>query len=326
MCGKIIIIILRAVFSEPFPYSACILTVTRMAQYLTDAWTIFTAQIRSMSFLDILDIAVVSIVLYFSFKFIRDRRAGKLALGVLLLVLMQIVSELMELVALRFIMQNVFQVGMLALVIVFQPELRSVLEKIGGEPFKGIMSIAEQRDTQSMGHMINDICEAVFDMSKDKTGALIVIERSTKLGDVIKTGTLLNADMSPFLLKNIFFNKAPMHDGAVVIRGTRVYAAGCFLPLSSNADIIKDLGTRHRTAIGMSENSDALVIVVSEETGVVSTACEGRLKRNYDYLTLRHELEDALEEGKSQGKTGRFISRRTKNKSGAGNGNSAKTH
>ena len=123
---------------------------------------------------------------------------------------------------------------------------------------------------------------------------MIVIERNTPLGDIIKTGTVVNADICVSMLKNIFFNKAPLHDGAVIIRNNRIYAAGCFLPMSTNDDIIKDLGTRHRSAIGMSENSDAVVVVVSEETGTISVALNGELRRNYDYNTLKYELTTLL--------------------------------
>ncbi len=139
-------------------------------------------------------------------------------------------------------------------------------------------------------------CEAVQELSRDSTGALIVIERDTPLGDIAKTGTVVNADIGVALIKNIFFNKAPLHDGAMIIKNQRVYAAGCFLPLSTKEDIIKDLGTRHRAAIGMSENSDAIVIVVSEETGTISLAVDGKLRRNYDYSTLKKELKHILGE------------------------------
>jgi diadenylate cyclase len=140
------------------------------------------------------------------------------------------------------------------------------------------------------------LCEAVQELSRESTGALIVIERNTPLGDIIKTGTVVNADIGVAMIKNIFYNKAPLHDGAMVIRNQRVHAAGCFLPLSTKDDIIKNLGTRHRAAIGMSENSDAIVIVVSEETGTISLAVDGKLRRNYDYSSLKKELGSILNE------------------------------
>ena len=260
--------------------------------YIANAWIYFVDQLKDITFVDVVDILIVSVLFYYVIKFIRDRRAGKLAIGVVFLLIFQIIGEIFNLIAVRFIMQNVFQVGILAIIVVFTPELRSMLENVGVESLKGLKSIGEQKGTHTLNNMINDICEALCDLSNDRTGALIVIERSTKLGDVIQTGTIINADMTPFLLKNIFFNKAPLHDGAVVIRDLRIYAAGCLLPVSLNTDIIKDLGTRHRAGIGMSETSDAVVLIVSEETGTISTAVKGKLKRNLDYTTLKMELED----------------------------------
>jgi len=265
--------------------------------FLSTAYTAFIEQMKTFSFglIDAVDIFLVAVLFYYLFKFFRDKRAGKLAIGVVLLVIFQIVSNVLNMKATHFIMENVFQVGLIAILIVFQPELRKVLEKVGGDSLRGIKSIGEQKTSQQMQNMINGICESVCDMAKDKTGALIVLERETGLGDIIESGTVVNADVSPFLIRNIFFKNSPLHDGAMVIRGTRLFAAGCFLPLSDESDIVKDLGTRHRAAIGMSETSDALVIVVSEETGTISTAFRGELKRNYDYASLKAELENKLE-------------------------------
>ena len=251
---------------------------------------------------DIIDICLVWLFLYLAYKFIRERRASKLAIGVCILLALRVVTDFYQLEAMRFILQNVLQVGLIALVVVFQPELRSALEKVGGEPFRGIKSLTDAKDNALYNTVIDDMCEAICDMSLDKTGALIVIERETKLGDYAKTGVIINADVSSFLIKNIFFNKAPLHDGAMIIRNARVLAAGCFLPLSTNPDIIKDLGTRHRAAIGMSENSDAAVIVVSEESGVISVAHDGKLKRNLDYASLRKELVNYMLEAEEKGK------------------------
>ena len=200
-------------------------------------------------------------------------------------------------------LENLLSVGAIALIIVFQPELRSALEKVGGSSFKTLKnSVAPKDKEHSKIEGISNICQAVSELSREYTGALIVIERNTPLGDIIKTGTIVNADICVSMLKNIFFNKAPLHDGAVIIRNNRIYAAGCFLPMSTNDDIIKDLGTRHRSAIGMSENSDAVVVVVSEETGTISVALNGELRRNYDYNTLKYELTTLLggEDGKQQ--------------------------
>ncbi len=257
-------------------------------------FTYFIDRLKSMRIIDYLDIAIVAVLLYWLYKFIRNRRAGKLAVGILLLMIVFLISQILRMYALSFLFSNIFQVGLIALIILFQPELRSVLEKVGGEPLKSIKNIGEQKSAPELTNMINELSEAVCDMSKSKTGALIVIERSTKLGDIIKTGTVINANVDCMLIKNVFYNKAPLHDGAAIITGTRLYAAGCFLPLSTNAEIIKDLGTRHRAAIGMSENSDAIVIVVSEETGTISIAINGELKRNLDYNTLVNQLRSLL--------------------------------
>lgn len=251
---------------------------------------------------DIIDICLVWLFLYLAYKFIRERRASKLAIGVGILLVLRVITDFYQLEAMRFILQNVLQVGLIALVVVFQPELRSALEKVGGEPFRGIKSLTDAKDNALYNTVIDDMCEAICDMSLDKTGALIVIERETKLGDYAKTGVIINADVSSFLIKNIFFNKAPLHDGALIIRNARVLAAGCFLPLSTNPDIIKDLGTRHRAAIGMSENSDAAVIVVSEESGVISVAHDGKLKRNLDHASLRKELVKYMLEAEEKSK------------------------
>ena len=255
-----------------------------------DFFSYVFAQITTVEISDVIDIALVSIIIYYAFVFIRDRRAGKLAIGVLVMVVLQIISGLLDMRTMKFILENVFQVGLIAIIVVFQPELRSALEKVGTEPLKGFKGMSDQKNVQAREGVVSCICDAVCDLSKDKTGALIVIERGTKIGDVIKSGTVIDAESTPFLLKNIFFKNAPLHDGAVVIRGGRIYAAGCFLPLSTNSDIIKDLGTRHRAAIGMSENSDAVVVVVSEENGTISVACEGNLKRNFNFASLRREL------------------------------------
>lgn len=250
--------------------------------------------IKTISLIDVIDIACVSVLFYYLYKFIRDKRAGKLAVGILLLFVIQVLSQLLDMYLLRYIMQNIFQIGFITLVILFQPEIRSVLEKFGATPIKSLKSISETKDNSDCEKAIEEIVDAVSDMAESKTGALIVFEREVKLGDVILTGTMIDAYPASFLIKNIFFNKAPMHDGATIVRDFRLHAAGCMLPLSSNPDIIKDLGTRHRAGIGISENSDAVVIIVSEETGVISTAVEGELVRNYTRKSLERFLRVQL--------------------------------
>ena len=240
---------------------------------------------------DGVDILLLTIILYFIYRFIRDRRAGKLLMGLVVILILSIVSETLKLQALHFVFGDFRQIGLIAILILFQPELRSVLEKVGGTPLSGFHTI---RDTATTNAEIDAICTAAKDLAREKVGALIVIERTTKLGEYIKSGVYVDASLSPHILRNLFFNKAPLHDGAVIIRDGRVCAAGCFLPLSTNEDINKDLGTRHRAAIGLSEISDAIVIVVSEETGNISMSVDGGLERNFNYTSLKQKLTSML--------------------------------
>ncbi len=251
--------------------------------------TIFR-QFKMMRLNDVIDIIIVSVLLYYIYKFIKERRAGKLAGGIVLLMLVLFMAEIFDFHTLSFIFQNVFQIGLLALVIIFQPELRAALEKMGGESLRGIVNIKPKASKSEIEKSVDELCGAVFGLSSSKTGALIVLEDTTKLGDIVKTGTKVNADINRFLIENIFYNKAPLHDGAMIISEMRVLAAGCFLPLSENSELSKELGTRHRAAVGMSEASDAKVIVVSEETGLVSVAYRGELCRRYTYETLKNEI------------------------------------
>ncbi|MBQ3869366.1 MAG: diadenylate cyclase CdaA [Clostridia bacterium] len=259
--------------------------ITTLVEQFSNLWS----QLRAMRIVDFLDIIIMSIIIYYAYKFIKTRRAGKLAIGLVIMLLVFIISDVLNMYGLRFLLSNIFQIGLIAIVILFQPELRAALEKMGAQPLKGFKNIAAQKSS-SASAMIANVCSAVTGLAQTKTGALIVIERLTKLGDIEKTGTTFNADPNSELIKNIFFNKAPLHDGALIISDNRIVAAGCVLPLSQRDDIIKDLGTRHRAAIGMSENSDAIVIVVSEETGTISLALNGELKRNFDYTSLKNQL------------------------------------
>ncbi len=263
-------------------------------QMIKDFITYVLDKITAMTLFDLLDIAIVSVIFYYLFKFISDRRAGRLAVGVLFVIGILLISDVLNMKTLNFLMENVVQVGIIGLVILFQSELRSFLEKMGGSNIIGKVGKKTAGDMQKIMECINSVAQACEYFSENKTGALMVFERNTKLGDVIRTGTIINSDAAPYLIKNIFFNKAPLHDGALIIRDFRLYSAGCFLPLSQQQDIIKDLGTRHRAAIGMSENSDAVVVVVSEETGAVSVAVGGELKRNYNEQSLKDELTRLL--------------------------------
>jgi len=259
-------------------------------EYLEYLWN----QISNITIIDVIDICIVGFLAYWLFKFVSDRRAGKLLVGIVFLVVLQIISDLLDMHALSFILDNLFSVGILALVIVFQPELRSALEKVGGESLKNFKGRMDNDEADVIRSAIREVSKAADELSHTRTGALIVFERSTRLGDYIRTGTTVDAVASSFLLGNIFFNKAPLHDGAVIVRHGRVHAAGCFLPLSNSDEIIKDLGTRHRAAIGMSENSDAVVVVVSEENGIISVAMDGTLQRHFTRDTLEAYLGSLL--------------------------------
>ncbi len=244
--------------------------------------------------MDWIDLLFVSVLLYLLVRFIWERRAGRLAMGILILIPVYFISYLLDMYLLRFLLGNLFQIGVILIVVLFQPEIRSMLEKVGASPIRGFKSFSEAKSADALMVMIGEVTQAAGDLSESRTGALIVFERNTKLGDLILTGTVVDAYPAAFLIKNIFYNKAPLHDGAMIIRDGRIHAAGCLLPLSSNPDIIKDLGTRHRAGIGMSENSDAVVVIVSEETGTISTAVEGKLKRDYTPEKLREFLTEQL--------------------------------
>ena len=273
------------------------------SEIMTELWNFIVSFFRvyvldtvsDMRIADVIDIFILSLILYFLYKFIRDRRAGKLAIGLGAIFVLFFVSSIFNMHALGFVFDNFYQVGLIAVLIVFQPEMRAALEKVGGTTFMGIKTItSDSNKTTDITSQIEGICTAASDLARDKVGALIVIERTTELGEYIRSGVLVDSVVSPHVLRNIFFNKAPLHDGAVIIRDGRLYAAGCFLPLSTNNEINKDLGTRHRAAIGLTEISDAVVVVVSEETGNISLSIGGNLTRNYNYASLRKELTSLL--------------------------------
>lgn len=271
-----------------------------MWEQILEYWRIFVdlvdryiiGVIAEMKFVDFVDIVILSVFVFYVYKFIRQRRAVRLARGVLILLAVLLLSVIFNMRALNFILENFFQVGMIALIIIFQSDLRAALERFGSTKIKDFRGMSES-EAKAIIQSAETIAEAADSLSKTKTGALIAIERSTKLGEHLSHGVILNADMSSLLIRNIFFNKAPMHDGAMIIRNRRIYAAGCYLPLS-NADVNKDLGTRHRAALGLSEVSDAIVIVISEETGTISLAIDGELERDFTPETLKNELTKYL--------------------------------
>ncbi len=240
---------------------------------------------------DILDILIMTVLFVIAFNFLKGRKAGALIVGIIVCLIVFLVAQILDLDGIKFILSGVFQFGILAIIILFQPEIRDALEKLGSGSISGFLSLREQKDkNQQYKTVIDNIAAAVRELSSSKTGALIVIERTTQLDDITQTGVSINADVNAFLIRNIFFNKAPLHDGAIVIEGARITTAGCLLPLSRRHDMDNELGTRHRAAIGMSETSDAIIIVVSEETGMISIAFDGSLTRGFSADSLRRYL------------------------------------
>lgn len=241
---------------------------------------------------DVLDILLIAVMVYAVIRFMRDTRAAQLIKGFVILLVVQLVTRYLQLTASHYILSRILEFGILALIIIFQPELRSALERIGRKGISSFASLGEHSESDDTKAMIHSVCDAVADLSATKTGALIVIEHETKLGEIINTGIRLDATPSAELIGNVFYPKAPLHDGAMIIRNNKIYAAGCFLPLSTR-EVGSDLGTRHRAALGVSEISDAIVVVVSEETGIISIANGGRLNRRLtpdalsSYLTQR---------------------------------------
>lgn len=249
---------------------------------------------------DIVDILLTAVVIFYLIKWLQETRAMQLVKGILILFVILVVSDWVNLTVINYVLNAVVQVGLFAIVVIFQPELRSLLEKMGRSKFGKILDFATaDRDGLYGGEhgIYHELVDAVTDMAKEKVGALIVLEKDTKLGDHTNRGIKLDADISKELIENIFFKNSPLHDGAVIIRNGRIHSAGCVLPLTSNSNLSSELGTRHRAALGISEVSDALIIVVSEETGKVSIAMGGALTRNVSKEPLRHAIERFFDTG-----------------------------
>ncbi len=237
---------------------------------------------------DAIDILIIAFVIYKVLGFIRQTRAEQLLKGVIVLVVATFVSDSLNLHVLHWILKGAMTLGAVAILIVFQPELRRGLEYMGRS--KLMKAPRNQVDKQKGKQITGHIVRAIEGFSKDRVGALIVFEKETSLSDIMESGTVLDADISDQLLGNIFYEGSPLHDGAVIVREGRIHAAGCVLPLTRSNAISKELGTRHRAALGITENSDALVLVVSEETGIISMASEGQLSRFLDIKTVEKTL------------------------------------
>lgn len=263
-------------------------------------WNAFISLAKSFTLFDALDVIIVSFIIYNAIKLVRETRAGQLVKGLLILALVWALASYFKLYMLSILLNYFFQFGVIAMFVIFQPELRRALEQLGrskiGKNFWFFQSSSKEAEVliQKYRKSINSVVDAAAALQKIKMGALIVFEKQTKLGDIIDTGTIVNADPSSPIICNIFFNKAPLHDGAMIMRDGIVYAAGCILPLTKSNTVSIDLGTRHRAALGMSENSDAVIVVVSEETGQISVAVNGVLTRNYTRETLKSVLEGSI--------------------------------
>lgn len=256
--------------------------------------------IKSINIFSVLDILVVSYIFYKAYNLMKETRAEQLLKGMLLLVLLIPISSLLRLNMLYWILSNTLTIGVLSIIIIFQPEIRRVLEHLGRTTFNEVHIL---NDEEKMDAVVGEVINAASNLSKLKTGALIVIEQRTGLAEIVTTGTKIDAAISSALLENIFVVNTPLHDGAVIIRNDRIAAAGCFLPLTTHDDLSKSLGTRHRAALGISENSDCIVVVVSEETGIISLAVNGSLTRNYDKEKLKDILTRILKKRQDKKKT-----------------------
>ena len=251
---------------------------------------------QSVGITDVLDIAIITFLVYKLLGFIRETRAEQLAKGLLLLVVATIVSKWLHLYTLHWLLSSLISAGLIAIVVIFQPELRRALEYLGRSR---ITNVFGEVDNEEAKRIVGQLVEAVSAMSASRTGALIVIEREISLNDIVETGTIIDAQINAQMIGTIFYEGTPLHDGAVIMREDKLYAAGCVLPLTQDKELSKELGTRHRAGIGITENSDALVIIVSEETGVISIAENGKLTRFLDAKTVEKNLLAMYFEGDS---------------------------
>ena len=273
-----------------------------MGEVFREALNTVWSTLKTFEFKDAVDILIVALLLYYLFRLFRQSRSGQLVKGVVILLIMFAISAIANLTMVRFILKSVFEFFVIILVVVFQPELRQGLERLGRSnmTLRNFMNSNSQSPETFVMKAISDVADSCAIFSKSRTGALIVFERNSLLNEIAGTGTTLNSETSPALLGNIFYNKAPLHDGAMIIRDGKILSAGCILPLTKSLDVSPDLGTRHRAAIGLSEECDAVVVVVSEETGNISIALGGRLTRDYNRNTLYDRLVELIIPGENE--------------------------
>lgn len=268
----------------------------------------FMQQVARMQWSDYLDIALVTYLIYRLMPLVKTPSTMRIARAVLVVIVIAGLTEALHLYTLSFLLNQCLSIGLLALVILFQPELRRMLDHLGSVRLRSLFG--NTKPVAEMENVISQTVAACECMSREKVGALIVFTREASLEDFVKTGTTIDAQVSEQLIRNIFFPKAALHDGAMIIRDGRVTAAGCVLPLSTSDRLAADLGTRHRAGVGMSENSDALVVIVSEETGTISVAQGGMLKRHLAAGTLEKLLRNTLcpeENGEQNKKIGQIL-------------------
>lgn len=273
--------------------------LNKVFEAIASWWEWMVSIAMNFQFKDTVDIIIVAFLIYGVVKLVRETRAGQLVKGLFLLVILFIISSYFNLVMVSRVLAYFFQFAFVAILIVFQPEIRKALEQVGrnnvGQSIAAVVTGRDRSyDRAQIRKAINAVVDGVGILQQLKMGALIVFERKTKLGDIIETGTQINCEPSGQIVGNIFFNKAPLHDGAMIIRDGMIHAAGCILPLTKNTSVSAELGTRHRAALGVSEESDAVVVVVSEETGQISVAVNGVLARRFTRDTLRDVLEGYL--------------------------------
>ena len=267
-----------------------------MSAILDTIYTVWNQFVYTISNLripfDIIDILIIAFIVYKAIEFLRETRAGQLVKGIVFLLALYAFAIAFKLAVLRWLLSAVFGSAIVAIAIIFQPELRRLLERVGQTNIGNLQSGDSEQEV--VIDAVDKICKSAGQMQKTKTGALIVFERKTQLGEIINTGTVIDAKASESIVNNIFFPKSPLHDGAVIVRDGRIYAASCILPLTQSTAFSSQLGTRHRAAIGMTENSDAIVLIVSEETGIISVAFNGQITRNHTVESAFEEIKEKL--------------------------------
>ena len=249
--------------------------------------------ISEFGIIDFIEIMILAGLLFLAFHLLKGRKAVAFVTGLVVLTTLSVITSFVEFTLLNKLFSIILESAVLVVIIIFQPEIRDGLERLGNGSIKGIMSFSDRRKKKEQySNAIENICTAVTELSKESTGALIVVERSISLSDIVKKGVAIDANVNELLIRNLFYNKAPLHDGAVVISGDKIVAAGCFLPLTQRSDLDSRVGTRHRATMGMAERSDAIVIVVSEETGKISIAYDFMLTRDVSPEELKQFLHE----------------------------------